>query len=74
MAVTFTPRNPQICYTGHVPESTDIVRLDVCGDPADLIVRFINTLDVEAGTDVLDTVDSWQSWLSAQWLDAGFGR
>jgi len=74
MTVTSIPRNHQFCYTGYVPESTDLVRLDVCGDPADLIVRFINTLDVEAGTDVLDTVDSWQSWLSAQWLDAGFGR
>ena len=74
MAVTSIPRNLQICYTGYVPESTDLVRLDVCGDPADLIVRFINTLDVEAGTDVLDTVDSWQSWLAAQGLDAGFGR
>jgi len=74
MTVTYIPRNPQTCYTGYVPESTDLVRLDVCGDPADLIVRFINTLDVEAGTDVLDTVDAWQSWLSAQGLDAGFGR
>lgn len=74
MAVTSIPRNPRICYTGYVPEPTDLVRLDVCGDPADLIVRFINTLDVEAGTDALDTVDSWQSWLSARGLDAGFGR
>ena len=74
MAVTSIPRNPQICYSGYVPESTELVRLDLCGDPADLIVRFINTLDIEAGTDVLDTVDAWQSWLSAQGLDAGFGR
>src|SRR5665811_1659309 len=74
MTVTSIPRNPQVCYTGYVHESTELVRLDICGDPADLIVRFINTLDVEAGTDVLDTVDSWQSWLSAQGLDAGFGR
>jgi hypothetical protein len=72
MAVTSIPRNPQICYTGYVPESTDLVRLDVCGDPADLIVRFINTLDVEAGTDVLDTVDGWQAWLTAQGLDGCF--
>lgn len=73
MTVTSIPRNHQFCYTGYVPESTDLVRLDVCGDPADLIVRFINTLDVEAGTDVLDTVDAWQLWLSAQGL-AGLGR
>lgn len=74
MTVTSIPRNLQICYTGYVPESTDLVCLDVCGDPVDLIVRFINTLDVEAGTDVLDTVDSWQSWLSEQGLGVGFGR
>ena len=74
MPVTCIPRNPQFCYTGYVAESTDLVRLDICGDPAELIVRFINTLDVEAGTDVLDTVDAWQSWLSAQGLGGGFGR
>lgn len=74
MPVTSIPRNPQFCYTGYVAESTDLVRLDICGDPAELIVRFINTLDVEAGTDVLDTVDAWQSWLSAQGMGAGFGR
>jgi predicted RNA-binding Zn ribbon-like protein len=54
--------------------SGDLVRLDVCGDPADLVVRFINTLDVEAGTDALDSVDGWRSWLSAQGLDGRFGR
>jgi predicted RNA-binding Zn ribbon-like protein len=57
-----------------VPASSDLVRLDVCGDPADLIVRFINTLDVEAGSDALETVDGWRSWLSAQGLDGCFGR
>ena len=72
MPVTSIPRNHQYCYTGYVPELTDAIRLDVCGDPADLIVRFINTLDVEAGTDVLDTVDGWRSWLAAQGLDGGF--
>jgi CGNR zinc finger/Putative stress-induced transcription regulator len=51
---------------------SDLVRLDVCGDPADLIVQFINTLDVEAGSDALDTVDGWRSWLSAQGLDGCF--
>jgi predicted RNA-binding Zn ribbon-like protein len=57
-----------------VPVSRDLVRLDVCGDPADLIVRFINTLDVDARSDMLDTVAGWQSWLSAQGLDGCFGR
>ncbi len=74
MPVTSTFRNPQSCYTGYVPVSSDLVHLDVCGDPADLIVRFINTLDVEAGSDALDTVDGWRSWLGAQGLDGFFGQ
>jgi len=57
-----------------VPAPSDLIRLDVCGDPADLIVRFINTLDVEAGSDALETVDGWRSWLSAQGLDECFGK
>ena len=56
-----------------MPAPSDLVHLDVCGDPADLVVRFINTLDVEAGTDLLATVDGWQSWLTAQGLDGCFG-
>ena len=52
---------------------SDLVSLDVCGDPADLLVRFINTLDVEAGSDALDTVDGWRSWLGAQGLDGFLG-
>jgi len=51
----------------------DLVRLDVCGDPADLLVRFLNTLDVEAGTDAMATLDGWSSWLCAQDLDGCFG-
>ena len=57
-----------------MPVSRDLIRLDVCGDPADLIVRFMNTLDVEAGSDILDTVAGWQSWLASQGLDGCFGR
>jgi len=67
-------RNHQYRYTGYVKASSDVVRLDVCGDPADLIVRFINTLDVEGGVDALDTVEGWRSWLSTQGLDGCFGR
>jgi hypothetical protein len=52
-----------------MPASGELVRLDVCGDPADLIVRFLNTLDVEAGSDVLDTVEGWQSWLAVEGLE-----
>jgi len=67
-------RNHQYCYTGYVQASSDLVRLELYGDPADLIVRFINTLDVESGLDALDTVDSWRSWLSTQGLEGCFGR
>ena len=37
--------------------------LDVCGDPAELLVDFLNTLDVEAGTDVLASAEGWARWL-----------
>jgi hypothetical protein len=73
MPVSRASRNPLICYTGYVPATSDLVRLDVCGDPADLIVRFLNTLDVEDGTDALDTLDGWTAWLSGQGLDGCFG-
>jgi predicted RNA-binding Zn ribbon-like protein len=53
--------------------TSDLVRLDVCGDPADLIVRFLNTLDVDEGTDALATLEGWTSWLSAEGLDECFG-
>ena len=73
MPVTSIPRNHLFCYTGYVPATSDLVRLDVCGDPADLIVRFLNTLDVEEGTDAIDTLHGWASWLSAEGLDGCFG-
>ena len=74
MPVILRLRNPQSCYTGYMPDTHDLVRLDLCGDPADLVVRFINTMDVEDGSDVLDTVDGWQSWLSARGLDGCFAH
>jgi predicted RNA-binding Zn ribbon-like protein len=55
-----------------VTPTDDLVRLDVCGDPAELVVAFLNTLDVEAGTDAMATVDEWAAWLSAQGLDGCF--
>jgi predicted RNA-binding Zn ribbon-like protein len=56
-----------------VPVTSDLVRLDVCGDPADLIVAFLNTLDIESGTDGLGTLQGWASWLSAQGVGGCFG-
>jgi len=73
MPVTFIPRNHLFCYAGYVPAPSDVVRLDVCGDPADLIVRFLNTLDEEDGTDSIATLDGWESWLSVQGLAGCFG-
>jgi predicted RNA-binding Zn ribbon-like protein len=52
-----------------MPAASDLVLLDICGDPADLIVRFLNTLDVEDASDVLASEDGWMSWLSDQGLD-----
>jgi hypothetical protein len=73
MPVTHSLRNHLFCYTGYVTSARDVVRLDVCGDPADLVVRFLNTVDVEAGSDAMATVDGWESWLSDQGLDGCFG-
>jgi hypothetical protein len=56
-----------------VPSNKDLVLLDVCGDPADLIVRFLNTVDVEAGTDAMVSLDGWGAWLADQGLDGCFG-
>lgn len=86
MPVTQSSRNPQCCYTGYVQAVRDLVNLDVgvnldagvsldiCADPAELIVAFINTVDVEAGSDALDTVEGWQSWLAGQGLGGCFGQ
>lgn len=73
MPVSSALRNRLFCYTGYVPTTSDLVHLDVCGDPADLIVRFLNTLDVDEQTDAIDTLDGWTAWLSAQGLDGCFG-
>ena len=73
MPVTWDERNRLSCYTGYVTTFSDLVRLDICGDLADLVVRFLNTLDVEAGSDAMATIDGWAAWLSAQGLDGCFG-
>lgn len=73
MPVTSRRSNPLSRYTGYVSAIKEIVRLDVCGDPAGVIVAFLNTMDVEEGTDAIDTLDGWVSWLSDQGLDGCFG-
>ena len=46
-----------------MPAISDLLRLDICGDPAQFVVDFLNTLDVEDRTDVLDSLEGWESWL-----------
>ena len=41
------------------------------GSDVDLVIAFINTLDVEAGTDELATDASYQDWLESQSLPGG---
>ncbi len=36
-------------------------------------MRFLNTLDVDEGTDALDTLQGWAAWLSDQGLEGCFG-
>ncbi len=45
-----------------------LVLVDVCGDPAELLVEFLNTLDVDEGTDLLGEGRTWQEWLDAHHL------
>ena len=73
MPVTFMIRNRLSCYSGYMTPTSDLIRLDVCGDPAALVVRFLNTLDVDDGTDALATLDGWSSWLLGEGLDGCFG-
>jgi hypothetical protein len=72
MPVINAPCNHQSGYTGYMSAPGDLVRLDHYGDPADLVVGFLNTLDVEAGSDALDSMEGWQSWLAAHGLDGSF--
>jgi predicted RNA-binding Zn ribbon-like protein len=50
----------------------DLVLLGTCGDPADLLVAFLNTLDVEEGTDALATTAQWAGWLRGHELLSSF--
>ena len=67
MAVTTREHNHLSRYSGYMT-SSGLVLLDTCGDPADLVVAFLNTLDVEEGTDVLASTQGWAGWLRQQGL------
>lgn len=72
MAVITPARNRYFGYAGYVPTAIPLVRLDICGDPAQLLVRFLNTLDVDEGTDRLGTLEGWREWLDEQDLGQCF--
>ena len=67
MAVTTSGRNHPSRYSGYMT-SSGLVLLETCGDPADLVVAFLNTLDVDEGTDVLASTQEWAGWLRQQGL------
>jgi hypothetical protein len=72
MAVTSRRRNHPWRYSGYMT-SSGLVLLDTCGDPADLLVAFLNTLDVEEVTDALASSQGWAGWLRQQGLRGSFG-
>lgn len=61
MQVTAGHRNRQLAYSGVVSEPPD----------ADLVLAFLNTVDVEEHTDVLDDERLWRAWLAERRLTAG---
>jgi len=61
MQVTVGRRNRQRAYSGVVAEPPD----------ADLVLAFLNTVDVEEHTDVLDDHRLWRAWLAERRLTAG---
>lgn len=61
MQVTTGRRNRQRAYSGVVSEPSD----------ADLVLAFLNTVDVEEHTDVLDDEPRWRAWLAERRLTAG---
>src|SRR3954453_16670359 len=77
MAVTRQGCNHPTGYSGYMT-SSDLVLLDTCGDPAEFIVAFLNTLDVGEGTAAPASAQGWADWVRQQGLkgpvrDAGEG-
>jgi hypothetical protein len=60
MAVRIFGHNRYPAYTGDVPPPADIA----------LVLDFLNTVDVEKGTDVLGEPDSWTEWARQRDLGA----
>jgi hypothetical protein len=66
MTVTEAMRNPQNLYDGYMSPDTCLCVDDL--DPATLLVDFLNTVDVDEGTDVLDDEDAWKAWVGGHGL------
>lgn len=66
MAVIPTVRNPLNVYAGYMV-STPCICVDEL-DPATLLVDFLNTLDVDEGTDVLEDPTAWRAWVEQHGL------
>lgn len=67
MTVTTRLRNPQTLYAGYMSTTDTCLCVDDL-DPATLLVDFLNTLDVDEGTDVLDDESGWTDWVAAHGL------
>lgn len=61
MTVTRQDRNPCSAYSG-VVTATLPGQSDPVGRDAELVIAFLNTVDEELHTDVLDREESWQRW------------
>lgn len=53
-------------YAGYMPDETCLCVDDL--DPATLVVDFLNTLDVDEGTDELDDEATWTQWVEGHGL------
>jgi predicted RNA-binding Zn ribbon-like protein len=57
--------------TGMPPTVVFVTGLAAGTRDVELVLDFLNTIDLEAGTDVLDDEESWRRWAASRRLDAG---
>lgn len=72
MAVTESTRNPLNLYAGYMTTDTCLCVDEL--DPAELLVAFLNTLDIDEGTDVLDDPAAWGDWVDTHGLTPVFDK
>lgn len=75
MPVSPCGRNPPLAYDGVVTSEAIARSVDQQGSSRpdaerdiDLVLAFLNTVDAEIGTDVLDDVGQWRRWCAEQEL------